>query len=84
MNRYKIPGVLVWGDSAIPILPKLSSDLLVVVGAPIHIPQISNPTAEDVQLWHSKYMVALQKLFEDHKEAAYGTEEAKVTKLEIW
>jgi hypothetical protein len=75
---------LIWGNSVIPILHKASSDLLVVIGAPIRSLQISHPTAEDVKFWHSKYMAALQKLFKEHKEAAYGVDEAKVTKLEVW
>jgi hypothetical protein len=29
-------------------------------------------------------MVALAKLFNDHKEQAYGPEKAKVAKLEFW
>jgi hypothetical protein len=29
-------------------------------------------------------MAALTKLFEDYKEEAYGSEAAKVAKLELW
>ena len=56
----------------------------IVVGEPIVLPKIESPSKEDVTKWHSKYMTALQKLYEDHKEAAYGSEVSKTSKLEVW
>ena len=51
------------------------------VGDPLNPPKIENPSREDVKEWHDKYMVALQKVFEDHKFEAYDGD-AKEIKLE--
>ncbi|XP_058536998.1 2-acylglycerol O-acyltransferase 3-like [Ochotona princeps] len=40
-----------------------------VVGAPIHVPQLSAPTEEQVDHYHRLYMEALERLFEEHKES---------------
>lgn len=56
----------------------------VVVGVPIVLPKIDNPTKDMVKSWHDKYVAALTKLFEDHKGAYYGSEVAKTKKLEVW
>ena len=73
-----------WGHPLLPLLPRGNVDVKVVVGAPIVLPKIDNPTREVVQEWHAKYMASLTALFEEHKEAAYGAEAAKTAKLELW
>lgn len=83
LNRYGIPAILVWGNPLIPCLPKLQSEIHIVIGNPIKLPKIEQPTKEEVTIWHDKYVAALTKLFEDHKEAAYGPE-SKTMKLELW
>jgi 2-acylglycerol O-acyltransferase 2 len=82
MNRHGLPMILVWGHPLMPLMPKTSAKLLVVVGAPLVLPTIEKPSKEDVALWHGKYMVALTKLFDEHKEEAY--ENGKEAKLEVW
>ena len=84
MNRYGAPMILVWGRPLIPFLPKTNVKLHIVVGEPLILPKIQDPSKEDVSVWHEKYMAALTKLFEDYKEEAYGSEAAKVAKLELW
>lgn len=84
LNRYGLPTILTWGHPLLPLVPKEGVDLRIVVGAPLVLPMIENPTQQDVQVWHDKYMVALAKLFNDHKEQAYGPDKAKVAKLEFW
>jgi Diacylglycerol acyltransferase len=84
LNRYGIPTILAWGQVLIPVLPKRNGHLYIVCGAPITLPKITNPTKADVQKWHATYMTELVKLFEEYKEAAYGSEIAKTTKLELW
>ena len=83
LNRSGLPAILVWGHPLFPLLPKSNKSLHIVVGAPIVLPKIENPTKEEVSLWHQKYISALTKLFEEHKEAAYG-DAAKTCKLEVW
>jgi Diacylglycerol acyltransferase len=86
LNRYGLPAILVWGQPLLPFLPKTANvDMTVVVGRPLVLPRIEHPTTDDVQLWHGRYMVALQQLFEEHKEDAYGPEAGgKDCKLEVW
>lgn len=83
LNRYGIPAILVWGHPLLPMVPKDNVKLRVVVGAPLKLPKIENPSKQDVAVWHNKYIAALTKVFEDHKEDAYGPE-GKVAKLEVW
>jgi hypothetical protein len=84
LNRRGIPAVFFWGYPLFPVLPKNSVEMLVVIGTPIILPRIEEPSKEEVKQWHDKYVAALVKLFEHHKEAAYGRENAKIAKLELW
>ncbi|XP_071276096.1 2-acylglycerol O-acyltransferase 2-like isoform X2 [Agelaius tricolor] len=38
-----------------------------VVGAPLELPRVPDPSAEQVQLWHRRYRERLRELFEEHK-----------------
>ena len=84
LNKNGVPAIVTWGHPLIPLLPRSNVDMKVVVGAPIVLPKIDNPTKEVVKQWHDKYVAALVKLFEDHKESYYGSEVAKTRKLEVW
>eukprot|EP00527_Entomoneis_sp_CCMP2396_P007407 CAMPEP_0198151404 /NCGR_PEP_ID=MMETSP1443-20131203/55519_1 /TAXON_ID=186043 /ORGANISM="Entomoneis sp., Strain CCMP2396" /LENGTH=159 /DNA_ID=CAMNT_0043817051 /DNA_START=584 /DNA_END=1060 /DNA_ORIENTATION=+ len=85
LNRMGLPAILVWGNPLFPIVPKNDLDMVVLIGKAIPLPQIDQPTREQVQEWHGKYIVALQELFENHKEMAYGKENGgKDCKLEVW
>ena len=84
LNRYGIPTIFTLGYPFLPLLPKPNVNLYIVVGEPIALPKIDNPSKEDVLKWHKKYSDSLKRIFEDHKENAYGVEVAKTTKLEVW
>ncbi|KAG7354978.1 diacylglycerol acyltransferase [Nitzschia inconspicua] len=84
LNRCSIPAALPWGWSWIPLLPKKNAALYIVLGEPIMLPQIDDPSKDQVYLWHEKYMAALIKLYETHKDTAYGSDNAKSMKLEMW
>jgi hypothetical protein len=56
-----------------PILPRSDIPLHTVVGSPLQLPLIADPTNEEVAHWHAKYMEALTELFDTHKERfGYG------------
>ncbi len=38
-----------------------------VVGPPIAVPKIANPTQEQIDEYHQRYIDALQRLFDEHK-----------------
>jgi len=85
LNNLGLPAIVIFGSWFFPLLPKRHSrGLKVVVGDPIVLPTIPNPTREDVKLWHDKYVAALVRLFEEHKVEHYGPELAKTAKLELW
>ena len=42
-----------------------------LVGKPINVIQINNPTSNDIDQLHQRYLQALEQLFEDNKEK-YG------------
>jgi hypothetical protein len=83
INRYGFPAVFTWGHPLFPLVPKNTIDLMICVGAPLVLPKIENPTKEDVQKWHGKYVAALTGIFEEYKETAYGPA-GKTAKLEVW
>jgi hypothetical protein len=66
-----------------PLVPKNTVDLMICIGAPLALPKIDNPTKEDVQKWHAKYIAALTGVLEEYKETAYGPA-GKTAKLEVW
>ena len=84
LNRYGIPAILVWGHPVAPLLPKRNIDIRVIIGKPLVVPKIESPSKQEVETWHKKYVAALTKLYEDHKEDAMGADAAKVSKLEVW
>lgn len=48
----------------------------ILVGAPIKITKVQNPSPEEVDKFHSQYVTALEELFEKHKKN-YGISEDK-------
>ncbi|XP_069920804.1 2-acylglycerol O-acyltransferase 3-like [Oryctolagus cuniculus] len=52
-----------WGLLPLPV------PITTVVGGPIPVPQCSSPSQEQVDHYHRLYMDALERLFEEHKEA---------------
>lgn len=85
LNSLNVPGIVVFGSWLFPLLPKRHpKGLKVVVGDPLVLPTLTDPSREDVKLWHDKYIASLVRLFEEHKEEYYGPEIAKTAKLELW
>ncbi|KAL7427429.1 hypothetical protein ACHAXM_000846 [Skeletonema potamos] len=83
LNRFGIPTIVVWGRWFFPLLPKKGVKIYIVVGKPIILPKIENPTKEEVAVWHNKYIAELKRIYDEHKEVAYGSEEGKVAKVEV-
>jgi len=54
-----------WGLWGLPVpLPK---QIVYVRGRPLGLPHIEEPTDEDVDKWHTKFCLEVQRLFETHK-----------------
>jgi len=80
LNKFNIPAVTFCGNPFIPFLPRTNVDVVTVVGSPVQLPQIAEPTPADVDEWHAKYVAALVATFEKHK-AECGKPDAV---LELW
>ena len=77
--RLGLPAIVPWGQWWCPILPKNQVDLHVVVGAPLALPTIPQPTQNDIDTWHGLYVKQLISLFDTHK-GRFGISED----LEVW
>jgi len=80
LNSLSLPAVLPWGYSFMPLLPFRGVQLVTVVGPPLSMPHIPNPTDADVAKHHQRYVDALLKLYE---RAAVGSASSS-RPLEIW
>mmetsp|Transcript_25759 Transcript_25759/g.45885 ORF Transcript_25759/g.45885 Transcript_25759/m.45885 type:complete len:99 (-) Transcript_25759:324-620(-) len=65
LNKYHIPTVIFIGKYL--MMPFRNVDLVSVVGKPLELPMIVEPTKRDVKEWHDKYTAALRELFERNK-----------------
>jgi 2-acylglycerol O-acyltransferase 2 len=65
LNRFKLPGTFFF--SKYLLLPNDDVDILTIIGKPIIIPKINNPTNEDIDKYHSIYINTLQELFDKYK-----------------
>lgn len=81
LNSYHIPTVIFYGKYFLPLMPFDDHAMTTVIGRPLQLPAIPEPTVEDVNLWHNKYMAALQDLF-DRNIKKYGHD--KNAKLEMY
>lgn len=84
LNRFGLPTILVWGRWFLPLMPKKGVGLHIVVGKTLVVPRIEKPSKEDVEFWHNKYIGELRRVYDEHKEAAYGSVRGKEAKLEVW
>lgn len=82
LNDRKILAILPWGKWWCPFLP-LPAKLHTVIGTPIELPHIPNPTSEDVDRWHQIYIEEMVELFDRYKVQFYGADGEGKT-LEIW
>ena len=58
-------------------MPDNNIDVTVVIGKPLVLPHISEPTNEDVAKYHELYMATMKALFDKHKgKYAYDGEKA--------
>jgi len=77
LGGHNIPAAAMFGNPICPILPLPSASIITFVGPPIELPQIDEPTREEVDKWHRKYMEAVIALFDKHK-AEVGKPDAEL------
>ena len=59
-----LPTVLPIGWDWFPIVPDPAVRMRIVVGAPLKLPHIQNPTSDDVERWHQEYVCAVRDLYD--------------------
>mmetsp|Transcript_14116 Transcript_14116/g.18344 ORF Transcript_14116/g.18344 Transcript_14116/m.18344 type:complete len:316 (+) Transcript_14116:56-1003(+) len=79
LNSLGFPGVMPFGTWWFPLLPK-NKKMHIVVGKAIKLPCFQKPTKDQINEYHTKYVDALKKLFDDNKKD-YGEEG---NSLEVW
>eukprot|EP00191_Tetraselmis_sp_GSL018_P003221 CAMPEP_0177604592 /NCGR_PEP_ID=MMETSP0419_2-20121207/16208_1 /TAXON_ID=582737 /ORGANISM="Tetraselmis sp., Strain GSL018" /LENGTH=217 /DNA_ID=CAMNT_0019098601 /DNA_START=474 /DNA_END=1127 /DNA_ORIENTATION=+ len=65
-NKYQFPGAVFLGKFC-SWLPDPNVELITVIGTPLELPHISEPSADDVDKYHALYLEHLRKLFNKHK-----------------
>lgn len=77
-RRLQVSLTYIWGRWYLPI-PR-DCKCLYVMGQPLGLPQIADPTQEDIDKWHAKYCREVKRIFDTYKERV---PEYKHKKLEI-
>ena len=67
VKRFGFVLPLFAGHWLCPLLPRSDVSLNTVLGKAIHLPQIDEPTKEDVDTWHAVYIEELEKVYDEHK-----------------
>ena len=55
-----------WGKYGLPI-PR-DDKILCVVGRPLGMPKIEDPSIEDIDKWHQRYCDEVKRIFDKYKE----------------
>ena len=71
LKKFKAPCFFAWGTWWCPLLPRSEVPLETVIGNPIRLPKIDNPSNEEIDKWHRLYIEKLQDLFNRNK-AKFG------------
>lgn len=64
-RKYQVSLTLFWGVWGLPI-PR-PHKILYVRGKPLELPHIPNPTNEDIDKWHEKYVSEIKRIFDTYK-----------------
>ncbi|TYZ62099.1 hypothetical protein PybrP1_000911 [[Pythium] brassicae (nom. inval.)] len=67
LNEYKIPGAAFVGSLWCFFMPRSDVDLITVVGTPLQLPTIRDPTPADIHEHHAMYVRKVQALFDKFK-----------------
>jgi 2-acylglycerol O-acyltransferase 2 len=65
--------MLIFGCWGLPFGPPSPCSVTTVVGDPIDVPKVDNPSEEELNKYHRVYISRIQSIFENHK-STYGME----------
>lgn len=69
-GKYSIPGILPFGVPWCPLLPRSPRMLTTFSRVVLEFPKIENPTTEEVNHWHARYIEEVKKHFDKYKAYA--------------
>ncbi|KAL3670376.1 hypothetical protein V7S43_004685 [Phytophthora oleae] len=78
LNRFRIPGAIFFGIPHCFYMPRSDVDLITVVGKPLHLPHVENPSRDLVKEYHDRYVEALRNLFDNYKGVYAVDQDAKL------
>ena len=64
MNRFDIPSSLFCTTT--PFAPNRVDHFRVIVGKPLDLPRIENPSSQEIEHWHGVYVEKLKCLVRDY------------------
>lgn len=67
LNAYKLPGAAFLGSLWCFFMPRSDVDLITVVGSPLQLPTIQDPTPAEIHAHHVLYVRKLHDLFNKYK-----------------
>jgi hypothetical protein len=76
LNKIKLPGTIFY--SKYLFFPNSDIDLFTVIGKPVHLPLIVNPTPEEVDNYHKIYIDALLEVYNRYKTKYGASEELEI------
>jgi len=77
LAEFNVPAILPLGRWFFPPLPRRDVGLYMVVGTPLRLPQIAEPSAAQLDEHHARYIDALRALF-DRNKANFGLADAQL------
>jgi 2-acylglycerol O-acyltransferase 2 len=80
LKKYGFVIPVFWGPNwLLPHLPRSDIPLHTVVGSPLKLPVIKEPTNEQVAEWHGKYIACVKEVFDTYKHRfGYGDRELEI------
>lgn len=75
LNKLKIPGCLFYGKYG--LLPRDDIDICCVVGKPLRLPIITEPTESDIDKYHKLYLDELTSLYQRYCKTYGGSDKLK-------
>ena len=68
-KKFRFVPMIFFGVMNLPLGPPKPCPLGVVIGSPIKVPNIPNPSSEDLSFYQNILIERLEELFEAHKES---------------
>jgi len=76
LNKLKIVGVIFW--SRFGLIPEYKNEVHTVVGKGLQLPEISEPTDQDVDKYHALFVEGLKEVYNNYKAKYADNKDLKI------